>query len=894
MPPSEEPPTLEELTLRLDDGDDRAAAAERFAQRVLNEITLLEDLPEGAVDGLLGCLSADDPRARSHAVVVLWFCRSFDSAPPDLIPTLVDCATDPDWRVRQAALNPRHLKHALDDVLPPDPIEAGLPERLASILVDRLDDPVPAVRKRAGELLVGRGPDDRNPDLFLHHPDPEGAMSQVIDALADPVDNVTDSSRGRSPRRTAAELVAALSRERPALVEPHLDAIADHLDSEDEVVRTRLGVALVGLADGGTAVPTATVADAVEAIADGRPRQHLEDLATGAALAPEAVEPALDVLVRYLRSRWTGNRRTAADALGRLVRDTDRAFEPEFETLASITADAPFDDTDRDPLVELAADHPRFVAERLVTAHRLELADDSGGWDVGEVLVAAAERNPAVIDAAGDAILDSMDEADGAASSAVLADIADSRPELVADLVSAVLDDHGRTAPVDPAVARLVAATAGVGPAVADETVAALGGTVTSPRRDDRRQAAAALIALREADHAVPDAVEPAVEAAAAGDETDPLVAVAETDQALAADLLIDSCVIWADGDYQGQAPTAPVADADLAVARPVVDDACTVMLTDADADDRLAGLPTDALRSLVVDSAQRDEAITETVADQFCAVIGSCLGDGATDLGGRMTVPQAVETLAELLRLTSAGAEPAVGPFVDEHIDALLDPGPELQSAVTDLCEQLGRKTRGVVVPHLPALLDATASVDDPDRADLVGYLVCPLGRRRPDAVEDHLDRLIELSHDAPTGGRSIAAGTLGQLLEKRPELAPRLADPLAETLPETYDWATRQVCTALAGAAEADPAAVRPALPRIAAVLADFEGVPDLAESELTDHWRAERIADDTVRALARVAADDSEAVRSALEPHGGIESIDLPEAAEDREELQTLLDG
>jgi hypothetical protein len=46
---------------------------------------------------------------------------------------------------------------------------------------------------------------------------------------------------------------------------------------------------------------------------------------------------------------------------------------------------------------------------------------------------------------------------------------------------------------------------------------------------------------------------------------------------------------------------------------------------------------------------------------------------------------------------------------------------------------------------------------------------------------------------------------------------------------------------------------------------------------------HWLSVELAE----------GGDPEAVRSALEPHGGIEGIDLPEAAEDREELLALLD-
>ncbi|MBZ6493364.1 hypothetical protein [Natrinema longum] len=272
MPSSDDDePSPETLVDRLeaDDPATRREAASALARRFLEEgrFYAAENLFDGETPEVIAAgLDDPDPEVRAHLAIVarrILGIRTFSEegvycgADGTLLDRYLALADDEDWRVRQSVVHVGMFEELLKAAVADESRPTDLQSRLSSVLVDRLDDPVAVIRKRAGELLVGdggfgyavRGYDedayDHGAAVFLRHPDPAGAVPVLIEALSDPVDGVTGrASRGRSPRHTAGTVLASLGTERPDLLEPHRDRLIDALDSPDDRVRVAVAAAL--------------------------------------------------------------------------------------------------------------------------------------------------------------------------------------------------------------------------------------------------------------------------------------------------------------------------------------------------------------------------------------------------------------------------------------------------------------------------------------------------------------------------------------------------------------------------------------------------------------------------------------------------------------------------
>ncbi|PCR90104.1 hypothetical protein [Natrinema ejinorense] len=557
MPPSEDDPSLETLAARVAETPpaDRRDPALKLAKRRLETVLPSQstDLTDATIDRLLPHLEDPDPAVRSAVILVLRNAmylqlRGADTAisehPPALLADrLLERIDDEHWAVRQAVLLPRHLHPILAATFENDAdvdLDTAALSMSAAWLADRLfqrlADPVPVIRKRTSALFFDL--DDAS-TVVLAHPEPDRAVTTLVEALTDPADAVFNRGEACEPRNAAIETLIELVARRPELVTPHLEPLLDHLTVDDGHLRSRIVELSIGLLERGVIGYEAVADDVVDALERGRYPLRTEEtmqlLVSVALRRPDTIDDVASTLRVELAENDTGGayaqHAAAADALGRLVRESDRTFEPLEETVAARTGDRSLFDAGIDPLVPLAEDHPELVADALTNGYEALREEDlyDGRFDK-ELLVSVADCNPA---AAEPVLAGLVDGANVHNVQRLLANVSEAHPTLVAEIVPELLDAVDTTPPIPRNVCRILAATAETGVRIPDETVAAVTESVgpigDTPAYDGNRRywAVRALIEFSERNHdAVPERIEPFVEASQDGeldDIVDPL-----------------------------------------------------------------------------------------------------------------------------------------------------------------------------------------------------------------------------------------------------------------------------------------------------------------------------------------------------------------------------------
>lgn len=552
MAPSEDDRSLAALAADLADATDgegdaaelRERRRERvfeLAKRRVEDVDRETELTDDVLDAVLPLLDADDPGVRAGAALVVRNAAEFDPdgvtayEPATLVDRLLDLHDDESDRVRQILAHPKYVEAAfLGSKWGDDPDDRPDPP---AAVVDRylglLRDPLPAARKRVGDLL-----DEHRDEVVRAHPEPERAVETLVAALEDGV-TVRSCVNSTRPRLAAIWTLQALVEHEPELVTAHLDDLLSYLPDERAGLERQVARLLADLLDAGAIDHAAVEEDVLEALAAGRyPRREEQTaalLVTVALRNPEEAETvaaALQDAIGHANDTSTvGSPAVAADALGELVRETDRQFGPVAERLAVATTDRSLDEDDVDPLVVLAPDEPAFVADELRSGVEELVAGDprsSSRFD-GDLLAAVAAEAPAAVESALTVL------ADAAHHSSLLRDleqVADVAPDRVGAVLPDTLDAIDHEPPVSKRACRLVAKTADAAPPVAEAAVAAIAETIgpigrAPERRAERRYwAARAAVALADAGHDVPERVAPFVEASRDGDldeQVDPL-----------------------------------------------------------------------------------------------------------------------------------------------------------------------------------------------------------------------------------------------------------------------------------------------------------------------------------------------------------------------------------
>ncbi len=926
MARSDSDPTINELCSRLAEAEPTAepAVMGRISRSVLDnpsEWPVMNPTARSA-EILQSYLDHDDPELRSGAALVLGaiIAGATQPDPEEIVDKsavsaqLLELIDDDSTRVRQVIVSTGLLGGIVGEVLDDDSFPAsatdddrGPPKSvpwLAMALFDRLHDPAPIVRKRVAHHLESHAV-----ALLEEHPDARTAIGTVIDTLEDDLDALAPERDATTPRYAAARILCDVAEESPDLLLDRVDRLDEYLDVDEDEIRIRMARTLGQLVQSDHVDRAGVAERVVDRLAgQGRSLHGDADLLVSAGLAANdgagKTEAALTAL---LQVRSPDHRSRGADTLARYVRQSDRSFEPHFEAVAEYSEARSFSERSEDPLVTLAADYPEFVADCLIDWHE-SIVDGSAHRTIDDdLLVAICDRNPAAIEkflpyavetAGPEFDYERLDRHQVSSSVQTLNTLAKRRPEVIGAVVPDLLAARGRSAPLDDQVSGLVEAVADVGPPVTDETVAALEGTLRST--EGTLGAARALAALYEAGHdAVNDDyeifVDPYREGALEGSSNggkSALPPVAAEDPAFVSDVLYDIFDHWAETD-EGRAPTrtlAAVADAELAAARSILDDLVAVTLSEEPADERVENLSDDQLFDLVKFYISGEPPNGPEFFEQFLDALvpvvehgstaGNSTDEGAegTDIPGRFDPEDILDLIDSETTLTPETVEPALETFVDAVLEPLLSPRPPAMELHLDIAKELGFGHPVVFEPHVQRLLEAAEAADDRQQADLVGYMLCELGEETPETIQEHLDRLSDLAADGDVAPSSIAAGTLGKLLEERPERADIVIEPLAAGFPDIYTWARRQAATALETAAQEDPQAIRDAIPELVALLVAFDGLPD---DDLDWSIRQEMKASvkDTFETLETVAEEDPESVLAAFEPHGGIESVAVP---------------
>ena len=939
MVQSDSDPTIDELCSRLAEAEPTAEPA------VMAQISrlYLDDPSDWSLDPttqsveiLRSYLDHDDPELRNGAAFMLSTIATgtLGPDPEDVVDVsalgsqLVELIDDDSPRVRQIIVSTGALggivSEALDDDsftpsstdnerTPPKPVSW-----VAMALVEHLHDPSPIVRKRVAFHLESHAV-----DLLEEHPDASAAIDTVIDTFEDDLDALAPNRDAATPRYAAVRILCDVAADSPALLVDHVDRLDGYLDADDDEIRIGVARTLGWLIHADHLDRTDVAERVVDRLASqGRSLRDDADLLVSAALAagegsgkPEAV------LTTLLQVQSPDHRSTGADTLARYVRQSDRSFEPHFEAIAEYSETQPFTERSEDPLVTLAANYPEFVADCLIDWHESVFDGSAYRTIDDDLLVGICDRSPTAIEeflpyavetAGPEFDYERSDRHHVSPSVKTLNALAKRRPEVIADTVSDLLAARGRSAPLDDQVSGLVEAVADIGPSVTDETVAALEETFRST--EGNLGAARALAALYEAGHdAVSDDyemfVDPYREGALDGSSKGgkyALPPVAAEDPEFVSEVLYDIFGHWAEID-EDRGPTrtlAAVADAELAAARPVLDDLVAVTLSDKPADERIESLSDDQLFDLVKFYISKEPPNGPEFFERFLEALvpivehGSTVGkttdevSGGAEIPGRFDPEDIVDLIDAETSLTPETIEPKLATFVDTVIKLLLSPRPSAMDLHLDIARTIGSGHPVVFEPHVQRLLDAAEAADDRQQADLVGYTLCELGEETPDTIEENLGRLSDLAADGDVASSSIAAGTLGKLLEERPERADTVAGSLGAALPNVYLWARRQAEIALEAAAEEDPQTVRDAVPDLVALLVAFDGVPDgshfVTRHEIRDYVRY------TFMVLEAVAESEPEPVLAAFESHGGIESVEIPGWSNRLSDLKATLEA
>ncbi|WP_207592872.1 hypothetical protein [Halomontanus rarus] len=941
MAQSDSNPAINELCSRLAEADPTAESA------VMGQISrlYLDDPSEWSMDPtaqsielLQSYLDHDDPELRSGAVFMLSTIAAGTLLEPDsedavdrsaLSAQLLELIDDDSPQVRQVIVSTGALGGVVDTVLDDSfPTSETDDERippksiswLAMALFERLHDPAPIVRKRVASHL-----DSHAVELLEEHPDASAAIGTVIDTLEDDLDALAPNRDAATPRYAAARVLCDVAANSPALLLDHVDRLDGYLDVDEDEIRTRVARTLGRLIHSDHVDRTDVAERVVDRLASqGRAPQDDADLLASAALAASDESGKTEAaLTAGLQVQSPRHRSTGADTLARYVRQSDRSFEPHFEAVAEYSDARPFAERSEDPLVTLAAAYPGFVAECLIDWHESVVEGSAHRTIDDDLLVEICDQNPTaieeflpyVVETAGPEFdYERSDRHHVSPSVQTLDALAERRSAMIADVVPDLLAARGRSAPLDDRVSSLVEAVADVGPPVTDETVAALEGTLRSV--EGNLGAARALAALYEAGHdAVNDDyeifVDPYREGALDGSSNGgkyALQPVAAAEPAFVSEVLYDIFDHWAETDGE-QGPTrtlTAVADAELAAVRPILDDVIAVTLSEGPADERIENLSDDQLFDLVKfyisGEPPNGPEFFERFLDALVPVVehGSTVDKttdevvGGAEIPGRFDPEDIVDLIDSETTSTPETIESALAPFVDTVVEPLLSPRSAAMDLHLDIAKAIGFGHPVVFETHVQRLLDAAEAADHRQQADLVGYMLCELGEETPDTIEEHLDRLSDLAVDGDIASSSIAAGTLGKLLEERPERAATVAEPLATALPNVYPWARYQGAMALETAAEEDPQAIRDVVSELVALLVAFDGLPD--DDDLP--WTTTRELNGSVRyafmVLESVAETDPESVLVAFGSHGGIESVEVPGWSNRLSNLEATLDA
>ncbi|ELY74244.1 hypothetical protein [Natrinema pallidum] len=557
MPPSDDAPSLETLAARVAETPpaDRREPALELAKRRLETVLPSQStaLTDATIDRLCPCLDDPDPAVRSAVLVVLRNAMYFqlqgaemalsEHPPEALADRLLERIDDEHWTVRQAVLLPRYLQPILaatfendaDVDVDTDALSVSA-SWLADRLFQRLTDPVPVIRKRTSALFFEL--EDAS-TVVLAHPDPDRAVTTLVETLTDPADTVFNRGDACEPRNAAIETLLELTGHRPELVTPHFETMLDLLTGDNGYLRFRIVELSIDLLEQGVIGYEAIADDVIDALEQGcyplRTAETMQLLVSVALTRPDVIDDVASTLRTELAAndsrRLYAQHTAAADALGRLVRESEQPFGAVEETVAERTGDRSLFDAGIDPLVPLAEDHPAFVADALTNGYEALREEDmyDGRFDT-ELFVSVADRNSA----AAEPVLAALsDEASVHNVRRFLASVSETYPTLVADIVPDLLETVETTPPIPRTVCQIIATTAGTGVRIPDELVAAVTesvgpiGNTPAYNKNRRYWAVRALIALSERNHdAVPDRIEPFVEAYRDGqldDAVDPL-----------------------------------------------------------------------------------------------------------------------------------------------------------------------------------------------------------------------------------------------------------------------------------------------------------------------------------------------------------------------------------
>ncbi|ELY88437.1 hypothetical protein [Natrinema altunense] len=557
MPPSDDGPSLETLAARVAETPpaDRRGPALELAKRRLETVLPSQStaLTDDTIDRLLPHLDDPDPAVRSAVLLVLRNAMylqlqgtetALSEYPPEaLADRLLERIDDEHWAVRQAVLVPRYLHPILaatfeDDAdvdVDTDALSASA-SWLADRLFQRLVDPVPVIRKRTSALFFEL--EDAS-TVVLAHPDPDRAVTTLVETLTDPADTVFNRGDACEPRNAAIETLVELVAHRPGLILPHLETMLTHLTGDNGYLRFQIVKLSIGLLEQGEIGCEAIADDVIDALEHGcyplRTAETMQLLVSVALTRPDVIDDVASTLRSELAAndsrRSYAQHAAAADALGRLVRESEQSFGSVEETVAERTGDQSLFDAGIDPLVPLAEDHPAFVADALTNGYEALREEDmyDGRFDK-ELLVSVADRNPA---AAEPVLADLVDGANVHNVRRLLANVSEAHPTLVAEIVPDLLETVETTPPIPRTVCQVLATTAEIGVRIPDELVAAVTESVgpigNTPAYNGNRRywAVRALVTLSERNHdAVPERIEPFVEAYRDGqldDVVDPL-----------------------------------------------------------------------------------------------------------------------------------------------------------------------------------------------------------------------------------------------------------------------------------------------------------------------------------------------------------------------------------
>lgn len=506
-----EGPSTETLVDELLDGTDEARyeASRTLARHCIDNEWWYEDglTPEQA-EQFHPLLEVSDPIVRRHvAAVCVRTVRAHvnkEDGPlalnvhAPLVGQLVGLATSDDWRLRQTAVSPRFVD-SLGRALAERDADgvSRRHEQIAEALVGCLVDPIDVVRKRAGESLAGgqySPPFGHAAGLIVAHPSPEEAVSTLVDALSDPVDEtVCMGERARSPRQTSASVLAALGDERSEWLTPHLDSLGDALDTVEPAVCVELLDALssgLGRASVETIAQFArgisTVVDDPSATADERSRA-LTHAHRSVELAPETNERAIDTVTAGLGDPREAVRNEAAIAAINLASVALKSVPEPFETLRTNRESSVSDTDAADPLVTLADSHPSFVADRLdhvVDFLFRKRPPTFVEWGLGPTFEAVAERSPAAVEPALSPLLEYCTATNPAVSQGACWAFGMAlfgAPTLGPTHLPKLVEGPAGVPPLRSGVSLAVEAAASEAPAVAAQCVDALVDTLCTP-----------------------------------------------------------------------------------------------------------------------------------------------------------------------------------------------------------------------------------------------------------------------------------------------------------------------------------------------------------------------------------------------------------------------------